>query len=180
MGCFDGFNMYEIFFSILNLKYKQKPFRWTSYSFLWQNAAFLSVFEVDRFLKKPVKNRSQKKNFLRSIFFDFSKNLFKFKKAQRSRFLSPGALRYSIRKVFIYSSIWKWKKNYSTILIPTNPPLFRAQKHVFLKFFCLCSISTYQKRKENSIKKVAKISKNIFSKTKLPKLSNELFSVPIR
>ena len=52
------------------------------------------------------------KSIFSSIFFDFSKNLFNFKKAQGSRISSPEILIECIWKVFVYSLLLK-KKKYS-------------------------------------------------------------------
>ena len=84
---------------------------------------------------------SLKKNLLRSSFFNFFKNLFHFKKAQSSHILSPEALIECVRKVFAYSLILKRKKIFATILNPSNPPLFKAQKHVFSRITHIGSIS---------------------------------------
>ena len=91
-----------------------------------------AFLKLNKFFEKSKKIRSQE-GFSSEIdfFFDFSKNLFNFKKAQRSRILSPEALIECVRKVFAYSLILKRNKNFATILNPSNPPLFKAQKHVF-------------------------------------------------
>ena len=73
--------------------------------------AFLKLnkfFEKSRKIEEKIDLR--RKTFLRANFFDFSKNLFNFKKAQRSRILSPEALIECIRKVFVYTLLLKRKK----------------------------------------------------------------------
>ena len=73
-----------------------------------------AFFEVKQVFRKIEKDRSQKKNLPEIGFFRFifSKNLFNFKKAQRSRILSPEALIECIRKVFVYTLLLK-RKQYS-------------------------------------------------------------------
>ena len=69
---------------------------------------FFEFFEKSRKIEEKIDLR--RKTFLRANFFDFSKNLFNSKNAQRSRILSPEALIECVRKVFIYSLLLKRKK----------------------------------------------------------------------
>ena len=128
------------FFSFLKLNYKQKPFERTLLELLGTkygcSAPFWSETSFSKNWKKSISEgfsseNSLKKNLQKSIFFNFLKNLFHFKKAQSSHILSPEALIECVRKVFAYSLILKRKKIFATILNPSNPPLFKAQKHVF-------------------------------------------------
>ena len=119
--------------------------------------AFLKLnkfFEKSRKIEEKIDLR--RKTFLRANFFDFSKNLFNFKKAQRSRILSPEALIECIRKVFIYSLLLKRKKIFVVILNPSNPPLFGAQKHVFFEKYHLGSISILPKTRSILTKNIRK------------------------
>ena len=111
-------------------------------------------FEKSRKIEEKIDLR--RKTFLRANFFDFSKNLFHFKKAQSSRILSPEALIECVRKVFAYSLILKMKKIFASILNPSNPPLFGAQKHVFLEKTHLGSISILPKTHQRLTKNVRK------------------------
>ena len=73
-----------------------------------------AFLKLNKFFEKSKKFALRKVFLLRSIFssifLDFSKNLFNFKKAQRSRILFPEPLIECIRKVFIYSLLLKRKK----------------------------------------------------------------------
>ena len=74
-------------------------------------SAFLKLNSFSKNQKKSKKKSiSEEKPSWDRIFFDFSKNLFNFKKAQRSRILSPEALIECIRKVFVYTLLLKRKK----------------------------------------------------------------------
>ena len=97
-----------------------------------------AFLKLNKFFEKSKKFALRKVFLLRSIFssifLDFSKNLFNFKKAQRSRILFPDALIECIRKVFVYSLLLKQKQMFRNIFNPLNPPLIGAQKHVFSIF----------------------------------------------
>ena len=150
----------RIFFLFFKLNNKQKTFErillellGTKYGF---SAPFWSETKFSKIEKIEEKIDLRRKTFLRANFFDFSKNLFNFKKAQRSRILSPEALMECIRKVFVYTLLLKWKKIFVTILNPSNPPLFGAQKHVFLEKTHLGSISILPKTQQRLTKNVRK------------------------
>ena len=124
---------------------------------IWLLCAFL---KLNKFFEKSKKFDLRKVFLLRSIFssifLDFLKNLFNFKKAQRSRILSPEALIECIRKIFVYTLLLKRKKIFVAILNPSNPPLFGAQKHVFLEKTHLGSISILPKTQQRLTKNVRK------------------------
>ena len=109
-----------------------------------------AFLKLNKFFEKSKKFALRKVFLLRSIFssifLDFSKNLFNFKKAQRSLILSQ-------KLVFVYSLLLKREKISVGIL-----NLFGAQKHVFFEKYHLGSISILpktQKRLTKNIRKTA-------------------------
>ena len=104
------------------------------YIFWGQNSASVGLFEVNRFFRKIKKIWPQLKSIFFFNFFDFSKKLVNFKKAHRSRILSPEAVKQFTQHVFVHTPILKFKKNSPGILNPSNPLLNGAQKRVFSNF----------------------------------------------
>ena len=125
-----------------------------------------AFLKLNKFFEKSKKFALRKVFLLRSIFssifLDFSKNLFNFKKAQRSRILSPEALIEYVRKVFIYSLLLKrwsfWTHRIRLCLEHKNT--------FFFEKYHLGSISILPKTQK-------RLTKNI-RKTALKKLQNFL------
>ena len=124
------------FFSFLKLNYKQKPFERTLLGLLGTKYGCSAPFWSETSFSKNRKNRSQMFFFLiilwkKTFWYRFFEKLVSLQKGAEQPYFVPRSSNRVCSKGFCLQFNFKKEKNFATIFNPSNPPLFKAQKHVF-------------------------------------------------